>query len=143
MADADGGRADRQALRAAFVNFCTGGRAQMLVAEREGTLLGWGARERGDDCISDLWVAPGAQGRGVGSALLAALEAAIRRDGFAAARLETHAANAGAIGFYERHGYVSTWRGERYAAALGYSIDKVGLSKPLARATSAAGRRNA
>lgn len=139
FAVADGGRVDSAALRTAFARFCADAPARVLVAERDGLPVGWGAREHKDDFVSDLWVAPGAQGGGIGSALIAGLEAAIRKAGYPTARLETLAANEAAIRFYRRHGYEVVWRGERYSDALGYVIDKVGLSKQLTPAPPQAG----
>lgn len=127
----DGGRGDRAALKAEYLRFCRDTAARILVAAAGGRQLGWGARERGDDYVSDLWVAPEAQGQGVGSALLAGLERDIAAAGFLRAHLETRAGASAAIRFYERRGYAIEWRKEKFAASLGYAIDKVGLSKPL------------
>jgi putative acetyltransferase len=74
-----------------------------LVAEREATPLGYVTWL--DALLDDIWVAPWAQGRGIGALLLRAGEGMIRAAGFADARLECVAANAGARRFYERHGW--------------------------------------
>lgn len=103
----------------------------IIVAEVDGMLAGWGAREHGDHVISDLWVAPGFQGRGVGGVLLAALEAEIYALGLPLAELETLASNSKAIQFYERHGFLVVWRGEKFSSPLGYAIDKVRMNKSL------------
>ena len=126
----DAGRVDRPALLADFEILGTEHPETILVAEMEGQVAGWGARD-GNQCISDLWVAPAFQGRGVGSALLAALEAEIAALGYSQTELETLAANSRAIGFYERHGFVVAWRGQKFSSSLGYAIDKVGLNKSL------------
>ena len=127
----DHGRTDRVRLRHEFESFCATKSETILVAEVQGAPVGWGAREDGDHVVSDLWVSPAAQGTGIGTALLAALEDVIRRAGHPAAELETAASNAAAIRFYERHGYGIAWRREKLSATLGYALDKVGLSKPL------------
>ena len=103
---ADAGRTDRPALRAEFRALGETHAARMLVAEEGGELLGWGAREDDDTLISDLWVGPQYQGRGVGSALLNALERQIAGAGYAIAELETLASNVRAIQFYEQHGFM-------------------------------------
>jgi ribosomal-protein-alanine N-acetyltransferase len=48
-----------------------------------GVLAGLGASEDRDNHISDIWVAPENEGKGVGSALIAALEERFRVAGFA------------------------------------------------------------
>ena len=128
---ADAGRTDRQALLAEFRAFGERSAAQTLVAEENGELLGWGAREDGNAQISDLWVGPAHQGRGVGGALLEALERQIVAAGYAIAELETLASNVRAIQFYEQHGFMIAWRGEKFSSSLGYAIDKVGMNKSL------------
>jgi len=103
----------------------------MLVAAAGQEFFGWGAREELDNVISDLWVAPIAQGQGVGAALLDALEGAIAKQGFEFSELETYAGNAGAVRFYERQGYEPIWRGMKFSASLNYELDKVRFRKSL------------
>ncbi|SFV31998.1 ribosomal-protein-alanine N-acetyltransferase [Devosia crocina] len=130
----DAGRTDGEKLHTEFIDFCAAHPHTILVGEEGGTLLGWGARELSDETISDLWVAPEAQGRGVGAALLAALEEAIALEGFAHAELETYAGNAGAVRFYSRQGYEPIWRGLKFSASLNYDLDKIRFRKPLREA---------
>ena len=132
FAEHDAGRADREALRAEFIAFCQQFHAQTLVAERDGLLMGWGARENDDFLISDLWVGAHAQGQGAGAALLEALEVGIAKAGFDHVELETYAGNAGAVRFYQRHGYQTIWRGLKHSTSLNYALDKVRLAKTLA-----------
>ena len=127
----DRGRVDRLRLLDEFRSFGASHGRCILVAETEGNLLGWGAREAEDQRISDLWVAPAAQGRGVGGVLLGALIAEIEQAGHPVAELETLASNAQAIGFYRRHGFITAWRRETFSQTLGYAIDKVGMTKTL------------
>ncbi len=128
----DAGRADRSRLLADYQAFCREKVARILVAEDDaGRPLGWGAREDGDNYVSDLWVDPPAQRRGVGAALLGAMERDIAAAGYDHVHLETRAGATGAIRFYERNGYVVFWRKDKFTEALGYAIDKVGLRKLL------------
>lgn len=127
----DAGRVDRVVLREAFRRFCRDMPDVILVAEKDRQPLGWGARERRDQQVSDLWVAPAYQGRGVGGLLLEALLSEIAAAGHDHATVETLASNAGAIAFYQRHGFAEVWRAEKFSAALGYAIDKVGMNKSL------------
>jgi ribosomal-protein-alanine N-acetyltransferase len=127
----DAGRVDRYALLADFERLGVDRPETMLVAELAGHPVGWGAREDRNQHISDLWVGPEFQGQGVGTALLAALEAEIASLGFTRAELETMAGNTKAIGFYERRGFVVAWRRQTFSSSLGYAIDKVGMNKSL------------
>ncbi|MGN8023970.1 GNAT family N-acetyltransferase [Phyllobacterium sp. 22229] len=106
--------------------------ARVLVAEADGVILGWGAREKNDDYISDMWVDPAYQGRGIGSLLLKALKADIAAAGYATARLESHARNAGAIRLYQREGFAIVHRSLEWSESLERKIEKV---KMLAKLT--------
>ena len=130
----DAGRTDVSVLHQEFEVFCRDHPETILLASEGESLLGWGAREHGDEIISDLWVAPEAQGRGVGAALLAALEEAIALEGFAHAELETYAGNAGAVRFYSRQGYEPIWRGLKFSASLNYDLDKIRFRKAFREA---------
>ena len=55
--------------------------------------------------VHDVHVAPAARGRGVGTAMMNALEDLAREHGFAKITLEVSATNAGAIALYRRLGY--------------------------------------
>lgn len=127
----DAGRADRVALKTEFITFCREHGDAIIMAELDGALAGWGAREDHDHVISDLWVSPHSQGKGVGAALLDALEIAIANAGFAHAELETYAGNDGAVRFYVRQGYSIIWRGMKHSPSLNYALDKLRLSKRL------------
>ncbi|MGN6744409.1 MAG: GNAT family N-acetyltransferase [Amnibacterium sp.] len=63
--------------------------------------------------LESVAVAPGAQGRGIGSALLAAAEDEARASGLDEIRLYTHERMAANIALYERHGYRETHRAEQ------------------------------
>jgi ribosomal-protein-alanine N-acetyltransferase len=89
----------------AYFDFCTRAWPDILVAEWDGDLAGWGACEKADDFITDLWVLPEFQGRGIGTALLDKIEDRHQKARFPTARLDTHARNAGAIKLYKRLGY--------------------------------------
>lgn len=114
-----------------FVAFCTKGFDTILVAERDGRPVGWCSRENRDNTVTDLWVSPEAQGLGIGRVLLEALETDIAKAGYGTAELETAAANAGGIRFYERGGYRLVWRKLKFSEGLGRDVEKVGLVKPL------------
>lgn len=81
----------------------------VLLIEEGGRIRGWAAREDLDGTISDLWIDPDAQGRGLGAFLLADIERRIAADGFDTAIARTHAQNASAVAFFQRYGYRVTW----------------------------------
>lgn len=123
--------AEREALELSFQLFCINASPAITVAEADGALMGWGAREPMSDYISDLWVAPGHQRQGVGRALLHAVEQDIFRAGYDVSVLETHAENGGAIRFYAREGYGIVWRGVKFSRMLGQRVEKVRMEKQL------------
>ena len=80
--------------------------AGLLLATADGEPVGCGAfrpLEPGIAEIKRMYARPGT--RGVGAALLAALESAARDMGYREAWLETRLVNTRAVRFYERHGY--------------------------------------
>ena len=66
-------------------------------------LVGVGLSE--EDRISDLWIHPASQGRGIGTQLLAALEKDIAARGFATARLRCLEPNHKSRSFYVSRGW--------------------------------------
>lgn len=117
--------------RDAFRHFLGTHWLRVIVAEQAGAVAGWAAREALDDEITDLWVDPARQGRGVGTALLAALEAEIAAAGFEAARLQTHARNDRAVAFFRGRGYGVHWLSLAYSPRLDRDAESVGLKKQL------------
>ena len=73
---------------------------EIWVAEVNGAVVGWGAIH--GDRLEGLYTAPEFTGRGVGTGLLALLEALMRARGIATVMAE---ASANAEGFYRRRGY--------------------------------------
>lgn len=94
--------------------------AVVLVARGEdGTALGCGAlRGLGNGVaeIKRMFVVPGARGRGIATAVLAALEGVARERGWTTLRLETGPRQPEAVGLYTRAGYRPV---EAFGAYLG------------------------
>ena len=67
--------------------------------------------------LDDVNVRPGLEGKGVGSAMMAALKEELRRAGVTRIDTATHFDNPGARRFYERHGFASL-REERMSCLL-------------------------
>ncbi|MBB4290589.1 ribosomal-protein-alanine N-acetyltransferase [Rhizobium leguminosarum] len=105
---------------------------EIFVAERGEMIIGWGARENEPNYVSDLWVHPDHQGKGVGRALLLHLCELMAAEGLATARLDTHAGNDGAIRLYQRCGFTIVWRGREFSKSMGVELEKVHLEKRLA-----------
>ena len=108
--------------------------AAVVVADLAGEPAGIGVREGHGDHIRDLWVAPGQEGRGIGTSLLAALEAAIAQAGYATARIDLPSANTRALAMLRRRGYRTAWEGFRPDPSLGIALRRTGLLKALASA---------
>ena len=68
--------------------------------------------------------------RGVASALLDWLERTVRAAGMTTVRLETRAGNAGALSFYQHHGFTEVGRQAGYYDGV---EDALGLVKDLTR----------
>jgi len=117
--------------RRAFLNFTNSGFLTISVIELNGATAGWAAREDLDEVISDLWIDPAYQGKGLGTALLAEIEAEIVHQGFVKASMQTHARNTETVSFFEKHGYAVHWLTTAYNPKLDRDVQSVGLSKQL------------
>jgi ribosomal protein S18 acetylase RimI-like enzyme len=95
--------------RRSFRRFLTGRNATAIVAEESGKIAGYAlVLYPPQSTLARLYsiaVAPHIGRRGVGPLLLAAAEAAARRRGRLAMRLEVHEHNTRAIARYEKSGY--------------------------------------
>jgi ribosomal-protein-alanine N-acetyltransferase len=103
----------------------------ITVGELGGEIAGWTARDGARDYISDLWVSPAHQGLGIGSGLISAVLREMRSEGLKRARIDTHAANEGAIRLYEELGFTVVWRGMQHSPSMGMMVDKVKMQRAL------------
>jgi putative acetyltransferase len=76
---------------------------RIVVAEEDGAIVGF-AWMGDDGRLHALYVAPGAAGKGVGSALLQQVEQLAAERGLTSVHLE---ASLNAVPFYERHGFTA------------------------------------
>ena len=116
----------------AFAAFVRNSAPEILVAEVAGDIAGFAGSEYGDHRITDLWVRPDREGRGVGSALLAAIEARLTRRGVGTAEIEVMTANRRALRLYRCLGYEPVWSGLSHDATLLVDLEKTRLRKNLA-----------
>jgi ribosomal-protein-alanine N-acetyltransferase len=126
----------RDNAREAFDNFTRQAWLTITVVEKNGAVVGWAAREGLDELISDFWIDPPFRHQGLGSALLAEIEADIVRQGFNIARVETHARNDEAVSFFEKHGYRISWLTATYSPKLDREVQTLGLVKELVKEES-------
>ncbi|ELY4031985.1 GNAT family N-acetyltransferase [Cronobacter sakazakii] len=80
----------------------------ILVAQADGHRLGFASIAENDNFLHHLFVAPDAQGRGVGEALLEAVQARFTGTG----ALKCLEKNERALRFYARHGWVQEGHGD-------------------------------
>ncbi|AIC27084.1 GCN5-related N-acetyltransferase protein [Rhizobium etli bv. mimosae str. IE4771] len=107
-------------------------KGEIFVAEQAGEIVGWTAREGERNYVSDLWVHPYSQAKGVGRALLSYLCELMAAEGLATVRLDTHARNERAIRLYERCGFTIIWHGVEFSKSMGVPLEKVHMEKQLA-----------
>jgi ribosomal-protein-alanine N-acetyltransferase len=127
----------RDSALSAFRNFARSSWLTITVVEQHGHQAGWAAREHLDELISDFWIDPHYRGQGLGKALLAEVEAEIRKQGLETARVETHAQNMDAVGFFEKQGFSINWLSIAYSPKIDRDVQSIGLSKSLVEAPDA------
>lgn len=114
-----------------FAKFAQETKCDVAVASIDDTIVGWGARAGELDYISDIWIDPEFQGRGIGRALVDHLIEKMRGSGIAIAKIATHAKNVNAIRAYERCGFSIVWQGTQWSESMQVDLEKVRLEKPL------------
>jgi putative acetyltransferase len=102
----------------------------VVVAEREGTLVGYGALDPGSQEVEAVFVDPSAAGLGVGRALLDAVETLAISKGILALRLD---ATPNAESFYQAAGYVAVRRIDHTVCA-GIALPAIVMLRQLSAA---------
>lgn len=118
-------------IRESFQSFAKDHFRLIKLGELGGDIAGWTAREGERDYISDLWVDPTYQGLGIGSALVSATLRDMRAEGLKRARIDTHAANQGAIRLYDSLGFKVVWRGMQHSPSMKKTVEKVRMEQSL------------
>lgn len=116
-----------------FVSFVRELPEQVLIAERGGEIAGIGACEHGDNHISDIWVAPSHEGRGLGAALVRALEERIAARRYERVTISVLSDNERALALYRHLGYRMTAEGLSYDRYLLVDLMTSHLEKRLRR----------
>jgi ribosomal-protein-alanine N-acetyltransferase len=118
----------------AFAYFTRHSWVTITVIEEDGVAAGWAARESLDETLTDFWIDPSFQRRGLGAVLLQDIERQMRTQALDIVRLQTHAHNAGAVSFFEKNGYTINWLSISYSPKLDQDVQSVGLSRWLVAA---------
>lgn len=114
-----------------FESFARANAGQIVVAAKNDTILGFAATEHGDNYISDLWVSPDFEGRGVGTKLMSVLEATIAARGYDTVEVEVLTKNRRALSLYRHLGYQIVWQETREDALLLVPLHKTLLRKDV------------
>lgn len=122
---------DYQKVEAGFLDIVTQADAQVLIAERDGKIAGWGAITANTNYISDLWVDPDFHRQGIGRILMDAMMAEMFLSGWTEVTIGTHAKNLPAIALYERCGFAIYWREIEYSKSFGRDVEKVRMRAGL------------
>ncbi|WP_366513048.1 GNAT family N-acetyltransferase [uncultured Agrobacterium sp.] len=118
-------------VRGEFEVFAKETNCDLVVAEIDGAIVGWGARAGEPDDISDIWIDPEHQGRGIGRFLVEHFLEDMRSADIPTAKIATHARNVNAIRAYERCGFAIVWQGTQWSESMKVELQKVRLEKPL------------
>ncbi|KQO76901.1 acetyltransferase [Rhizobium sp. Leaf262] len=118
-------------VRGEFESFAAETQCDIAIAEIDGALAGWGARAGAPDYISDIWIDPAFQGRGIGRVLVEHFLDEMRSSGISIAKIATHARNVNAIRLYERCGFGIVWRGAQWSEPMQVELQKVRLERDL------------
>ena len=116
-------------IRLSFRRFAEEHFSLITIGQLGDEIAGWTARDGARDYISDLWVNPTHQGLGIGSALISNTLREMRAEGLKRARIDTHAANEGAIRLYKDLGFSIVWRGMQHSPSMGMAVEKVKMQQ--------------
>jgi ribosomal-protein-alanine N-acetyltransferase len=129
----------RESAYRSFETFTRNNWLSIDVAERAGQVLGWAAREKLDNAITDLWVDPVFQRQGIGTALLIHIEDEIAAAGHETALTQVHSENSAALAFFRKAGYGVSWMTTAWSPKLDRDVDTVGLVKRLVEEKTGSG----
>lgn len=129
------------ALRKNFADFADRPTSQVTVALLDDVVVGWGARDNRLDPgnlssdtnhISDLWVSPEFQGRGIGTALLKSMISDINIWHYETVTIDIAQSNLKAKRLYSRLGFQELERTSHYSKMLKCTVPVIILEKYIA-----------
>lgn len=123
--------AQRERAELAFLHFAQALYDQVVIAECDSQIVGWGARDTGLNYISDLWVDPPYQRQGIGRSILDVMLAQITLQGFKFALISTHQQNIAAMQLYLKCGFTIQEHYNEWSASLEKDVVKVRLALDL------------
>ena len=104
---------------------------RLIVAESNGAICGFCGYDDHKGYLSDLWVSPVWQGKGVAQALLHEMRSTMQDQGRRFLTLEVLAQNHRAFAFYKKHGFVETKRRVKYDPVLKRRLMKIWMMQRL------------
>jgi [ribosomal protein S18]-alanine N-acetyltransferase len=116
----------------AFIDLIDKAWPGILVADIDGIPVGFVATGSAANYITDLWVSPDFEGRGVGSKLVAEIELRIQKAGFDTVEIEVMTDNQRARDLYLRLGYSVLYEREKHDDHLMIDLHKTRLAKTFA-----------
>ncbi|SDQ71803.1 GNAT family N-acetyltransferase [Pseudovibrio sp. Tun.PSC04-5.I4] len=116
---------------ASYTDFASESLDQIIVAVEGDHLLGFAATEHADNFITDLWIDPTSESKGLGSALCGEAERRIAARGYNTAEISVLIQNERAAGLYQHMGYEELRRETKFDEDLQCEISYIRLRKHL------------
>ncbi len=104
---------------------------RLIVAELDGAICGFCSYDHHKGYLSDLWVSPVWQGKGVAQALLHEMRSTMQDQGRRFLTLEVLAQNHRAFAFYKKQGFIETKRRVKYDPVLKRRLMKIWMMQRL------------
>ncbi|KZL09438.1 Mycothiol acetyltransferase [Pseudovibrio axinellae] len=114
-----------------FKDFASACLDQIVVAVNKERVLGFIATENSDNFITDLWIDPECESKGLGSALVSETERRIAARGYNTAEISVLAQNERALSLYHHMGYEEVERAKKFHEKLNCEISYIKLRKHL------------
>ncbi len=117
--------------KASFTDFASACLDQIVVAVAKARVLGFAATEHADNFITDLWIDPDHESRGLGTALVEEAERRISARGYNTAEISALIQNERALALYHHMRYGKVRETTRFNEDLQCEITSIRLRKHL------------